>query len=158
MPELQAHDETIFLWSQTPNAELIAPDGTTSSASSELFTESIVSGSRGAQRLSVLAEPPPGSWLSLGYTVNIPEGAALATAIRVKGESGSADFRIRLMRTDGTMETVFMAEGVKAGEWQEVVLPMAAYWGQSVVVRLETAVSQPGIKTYWANPRLIIDR
>jgi hypothetical protein len=170
MPELQEHDETIFLWSQEPRAEIVPEDGEEAVGAAAGVSEMIITGPEGDQRLAFLTEPPESGqgWLSLVYVVSVPDQSELRLAMRkefgrLPGEDGMA-FRVRLMDQSGQTETLletFLTAGEAGTEevWQEVAIPLQPYWNQAVVLRLEVSAGKNALhdQGYWANPRFVID-
>ena len=154
MPELQAHDETIFLWSQAPRVEMVGQRVRTATSSSPAGINVIVTGPAAGRRLALPVQPPEGGeWLSLVYVVTVPEQSQLRFGLR---SSGRLAFRVRLLPAIGQPEILYETTLATAqGAWKEVVIPMAAYGGQPVVLRLETA-GQSDTWGYWANPRFVL--
>ena len=159
MPELQTSDGTVFLWSSTPRLDVVDGAGAVSDLATEAAQASFaVVKTNEMQRFAVQVTPTQETdgWLSLMYVLSeVPAGGDLRLAFR-SNAAGETPYRVRLIRPNA--EPVILAEGVFTPEqvWADVVAPLAAYGGQSVVVRLETAVSPPST-AYWANPRLTID-
>ncbi len=159
MPELQLSDETVFLWSNTPRLDVVDQAGqVVAMATTTAETGFAVVEAGGAYRFAVKAAPlaETDGWLSLMYIVpQVPAGSDLRLAFR-SDAPGATPFRVRLMRPNA--EPVTLAEGTFTPEqvWAEVAVPLTEFGGQSVVLRLETAVSPPHI-AYWANPRMTLD-
>ncbi|MCB8983110.1 MAG: hypothetical protein H6659_04755 [Ardenticatenaceae bacterium] len=159
MPELQTSSETVFIWSNDPRLDLVDEAGQVTSLATETAqTNFAIVKSGDGRRFAVQVTPDVETegWLSLMYIVpEIPAGSDLRLAFRSNVE-GETPFRVRLSRLDG--QAVTLAEGVftPEQEWAEVTVPLAAYGGESVIVRLETAVSPPHT-AYWANPRLTVN-
>ena len=92
-------------------------------------------------------------WLSLAYV--IPEVLADSTlhlSMRTDAAPG-APVRVRIVSAAGESITLF--DGTVTSEWLDLIEPVGEFTGQTVVVRLETAVA-PGGTVYWGNPRLVI--
>ncbi|MBK8984866.1 MAG: hypothetical protein IPM39_02105 [Chloroflexi bacterium] len=159
MPELQLSDETIFLWSNTPRLDVVDEAGqVVDLATAAAETSFAIVEAGGERRFTVKVAPvaETAGWLSVMYVVpQVPAGSDLRLAFR-SDAPGATPFRVRLIRANA--EVVTLAEGLFSPEqgWAEVMASLAGYGGESVVVRLETAVSSPHT-AYWANPRLAID-
>lgn len=135
MPELQQFAETIFLWAADDGSEV-----------------TVASGSNGNQ-LAISQTPTVGNWIATTYLVDVPEGAALHTA--VLAQPGIA-YRLSL-EDEQLFEQAPLPEGAPA-VWVEVALPLATFVGQEIEVRLEaTAVTETEALAYWANPRLVVE-
>lgn len=167
MPTLQAHDETVFLWSQTPEVKAFVPSGETAGEKAAYTADQVV-GPAHDRRLALLTHPPASdqSWLSLAYTVTVPHQSQLRFGLGVPADEatgeGDMTFRVRLSQQEGQEETIYqrtLASDLQAG-WLEATIPMDDYWGKQVVLRLEVVAAgdsngpQAG---YWANPRFVID-
>ncbi|HEX6384652.1 MAG TPA: hypothetical protein VF177_08290, partial [Anaerolineae bacterium] len=155
MPELQAHEQTFFLWSQAPRVEIIGPGGATISGESAASFDLTVVSTGDERRLALPTQPPQsqGNWLSLVYVVTVPEQSHLRFSLH---STGRMAFRVRLLPASGEAQTLYET-GLEPNDqgWTEVVIPMAAYGGQPVALRLETA-GDSSAWGYWANPRFVI--
>ncbi|MFQ5420192.1 MAG: hypothetical protein ACE5EY_07500, partial [Anaerolineae bacterium] len=145
MPDLQQHDQTIFLWSQTPAVERIdAPENAETPDPPTMK----VTASRDAARLTFSTDAPGAGWLSWAYTQTLPSQSQLAFTVR--GDNTS--FRVRLTDENGDTHTLY--ELAQAGnDWRDALIPLTQFWGQTVTIRLETA----GDSGTWANPRLVVN-
>lgn len=155
MPELQAHDQTIFLWSQAPRVESVGQRAEIITSNSPAGINVTVTGPPADRRLALPVQPPErDQWLSLAYVVTIPEQSQLRLGLR---SSGRLAFRVRLLPLAGPPEVLYeVTREPSQGKWTEVTIPMATYGGQPVVLRLETA-GQSDAWGYWANPRFVIE-
>lgn len=143
MPDLQDHDETIFLWAQTPVVTLIEADD---AVPPDPPTMRILT-SREQSRLAFAAEPPDTGWLSWSYQLEIPANGRLKFAIHGQ----DTQFRVRLITPDQTR--LLQETSRPNNEWQEAEIDLSDFASQTVEILLETAVN-PG---YWTNPRLVVD-
>lgn len=141
MPELQAHDTTIFLWRFPPIATLWRPDGTFSPLTS-YQTEEVV-GPAGDRRFAIVTPVRKDGLVSLEYVVVVPAGSQLTFALWGAGQ----------VQIEEEMALV----GSGRDNWQEFTVEMARYWGQQVTIRLQVPAGAEG-NSYWANPRFTIDK
>jgi hypothetical protein len=157
MPELQLADETIFLWSHTPRLDVVGESGETLEVATEKGEHGFAITGGGAEpRFAVKLAPTEeiDGWLSLAYVVTaVPENSSLQLGVRTDVEGGGP-VRVRLETAVG--ETITLFEGEATGEWLDLAEPMGEYAGQSVVIRLDTAVA-PGGAVYWGNPRFAVE-
>lgn len=170
MPELQAYDETIFLWSQTPRAEILSGTVPISETNPLPYRDIAIAGPPPDWRAAIPVQPPAdGQWLSLVYVTTIPDHSVLQFALHkdfgnLPGEDGLV-FRVRAQRPSGETDTLFETfitadEPGGEGSWLDVTIPLAAYWNEAVILRLETAAGadRQHDNGYWANPRIVIDQ
>ena len=157
MPELQQADETVFIWSQEPRLDIVAGDGETLETATNAGEQGFaVVGTEENRRFAVKLAPSAliDGWLSLVYEIpTVPVNSYLRLSMRTDVVPGTP-VRVRLDLASGESVTIF--EGTTTGEWLELTKPMAEYAGQTVRVRLETAVA-PGGTVYWGNPRFVVD-
>ncbi|MCA9935441.1 MAG: hypothetical protein H6662_02670 [Ardenticatenaceae bacterium] len=150
-PEWQAAPRTLFVWSHPQSVAWVDESGGETAV--EQTQHLSVAGPDDDRRLAVKMEPPQsGLWLSQAYTLSVPDGAVLATAVRATDHT-NIHFRLRLM-TENSAETLFDTT-ITAGDetWHEVQIQLAAY-AQPATFRLE--IQGDGIG-YWADPRLTIE-
>jgi hypothetical protein len=159
MPELQQHRRTYLLWRAPPVEEAVLLDGTRSPIPPEtVFYETlVVDEQRG--RLTTQVFPSPGEWLSLGYRIQVPQDASLEYA--TMGNPGQ-QFRVRLMREDGSMETLdqFVVPSGDQNAWREVAVPLTRHEGELVTIYFEASGAGGDLEdapAYWGNPRLVVD-
>ena len=155
MPELQAHDQTIFLWTEPAQQVWLDADGTEMVVPEPAATLPIVAAENGSQ-LAVKLLPANGRWLTHKVSLAIPENSVLETAVLpLPGLS----YRLRLQTADGEQQTVFEQTGGETQSWQPISVPLEQYAGSTLTVRFEVLGENlaEGSGAYWANPRLGID-
>lgn len=158
MPELQAHETTIFLWREALSITEQIIDNIATPLVDDSYAQDLVVGPPQEKHLAVRSSPQAGEWVSLGYSVFIPPESELA--MYILGQPGHT-FRLRVETEDGTVATLFR-QTLEAGSgdmWQAVQIPLTDYSGQTVIIRLEsTATSEAAAQAaFWGNPRLVID-
>lgn len=138
MPDLREYDRTIFLWAKNSTP---AP--------------AVVSAANGRQ-LALKLTPPPGEWDSLDYSLSIPTASSLKTAVLLQP---GINYRVQIQKAFSPPETVAEISAQSGDEtiWKAMTIPLEPYWGQTVTISLE-AMSSASQDTYYANPRLVIDR
>ncbi len=156
MPELQAADETLFIWSQESRLDVVNEGGETLEfETSKGQYDFAVMGADENRRFAIEVAPIEvvAGWLSLAYVIpEVPADSTLHLSMRTDAASG-APVRVRLDPVPGEPITLFDERATS--EWLEFTEPMDKFTGQTVVVRLETAVS-PGGTVYWGNPRFVM--
>jgi hypothetical protein len=164
MPELQEHAETIFIWNQVPQIELLLPDGGRRFVENDGLPPLVIAGPAGAQRLALFTPLPEEfqeGWFSLAYDAEIPAGSELRLAVRRPAAPGEVAYRVRVTGAGGQDELLFEQPGVwveTAAGWHDVILPLDAYWGQRVTLAFEVRDDSRVIGGgYWANMRFVID-
>jgi hypothetical protein len=157
MPELQMADGTVFIWSHTPRLDVVGEGGEALEIATDKGEHGFAITGDGAERRFAVKLVPTeevDGWLSLAYVVTaVPEHSVLQLGVSTDAEGGGP-VRVRLETVGGEAITLF--EGVAADEWLDLAEPMDEYAGESVVVRLETAVP-PGSTVFWANPRFVVE-
>jgi hypothetical protein len=166
MPELQEHEQTTFIWNQKPVREVVLPDGQRRSLESTGQTSLVIAGPAAEQRLALLTPLPPevgAGWLSLGYTLPVPDQSQLRLAIRRPAQPGEVAYRVRLTAANGRSRILFEEtweddETTAAGGWRDVILPLDAYWEQTVTLAFEVQDRARVIGGgYWSNMRFVVD-
>lgn len=155
MPELQAHDETIFLWAKPLVQEWIDADGVETAVPQPETTLPIVAAQNGSQ-LAIKMTPENGRWLAYGTTVVVPENSMLQTAVLPQP---GLHYRLRLIPAVGQEVTLFDSATGAPQNWQPVEVSLEAYTETAVTLRFEiwgNDVSED-VSGYWANPRLVVD-
>jgi hypothetical protein len=97
------------------------------------------------------------------YTVRVPEGAALRTAMAVAIEHPDADgvgMEIRIR--DGAKETTVLAEHVRAAAWKDHAVSLAVFAGREVTIEFRTDCGGPGANTVadhglWGDPHIEVE-
>jgi hypothetical protein len=157
MPELQAADETLFIWSQESRLDVVNEGGETLEFETSKGEYGFaVIGADENRRFAVELAPIEvvAGWLSLAYVIpEVPANSTLHLSMRTDAASGAL-VRVRLDPVPGDTITLFNERATS--EWLEFTEPMGDFVGQMVVVRLETAVP-PGGTVYWGNPRFVVD-
>lgn len=162
-PEFQTSDRSQLLWRETPTVFTFRnADTTQQEEEAAPYELPLVIGAEGDRRLAIEVIPPTTGedWLALAYTVTPPAGNSLRLGVhRAAGVDGRAQgemrFRVRLVA--GTEEEVAyeVALGAADGGWETAVIPLDAYTGQSLTIRLELAGTATGDDTgYWVNPMI----
>jgi hypothetical protein len=156
MPELQQSAETVFVWSQEPRLDIVTEAGETLEAATDAGEQGFaVVGTEENRRFAVKLAPTSlvDGWLSLAYKIPAtPAASDLRLSIRTDVVPG-APVRVRLDLDSDESVTIF--EGKATNDWLELTAPMREYAGQTMEVRLETAVP-PGGTVYWGNPRFVV--
>jgi hypothetical protein len=157
MPELQAADETVFIWSRNPRLDVVSDEGELLKIRTNKGEHSYATVDSGEERQFAVSLAPTEvveGWLTLTYLIpSVPAHSALHLSIRTDADSG-AFARVRLDSVLSASYTVF-DEKVN-NDWVEVEASMNDFPGRMMLVRLETAVA-PGGTVYWGNPRLVIE-
>jgi len=155
MPELQEHDETIFLWAQQSRRNWIEADGEETAVPDPDNSLPIVEAQNGSQ-LAIKMTPQNGRWLSHSVIATIPLNGELHTAILPRS---GLRYRLRLRTLEGEEVVLLDTNEGPVENWQPVTFPMEAYAGTAVTLRFEiwgNDVSED-VSGYWANPRLVVD-
>ncbi|MCB8942674.1 MAG: hypothetical protein H6658_02745 [Ardenticatenaceae bacterium] len=151
MPELQEHEETVFLWAEDGRLEQISPHNETTQTPDNAPTLA-VAGPADDLRVSVL--PPEletaDTWNSLIYPVTVPTDSQLQFSLFAT--AADAAFRVRILGMGSEWETVLETAVPTPNQWTDITIPLRDYGGQSVIIRLES--TKDGI---WGNPRLTRD-
>ncbi len=158
MPELQDYGLTRFIWSQGPEQLLWLHEDTNNRLDSSEFMGDQVIGPVDDKRLAFSLNSKASGWVSVRYDDQILFGSSLAFAIM--GEPGQS-FRL-ILRQDSELDDIlfeYTISPAEQGGWQEFLLPVENYWGQSVSLLFETDSGgteklEPG---YWSNPRFVMD-
>ncbi len=157
MPELQDTAETIFLWSQESRLDVVNDNGDVLEIETDRGKHDFAVLGEEQRRFAVSLAPVEvvDGWLSLTYVVpEVPVDSRLRLAVRTNAASGTPA-RVRLDPVPGDAFTIF--DGTATNDWLEISERMAEFAGETVVVRLETAVP-PGGTVYWANPRFVTNQ
>ena len=149
MPELQQHDETIFLWARPSHQEWIAEDGTETAVPNPDNTLPVVKAPNGTH-LSLQMTPENGRWLSHTVVMTVPTDSELHTAVL---NQSNLRYRLRLITAGGEEVILFDEVGNGTNRWQPIIAPLMAYGETAVMLRFE--VWGDGVPVYWANPRLV---
>ena len=151
MPELQEHEETLFLWAQDGRLEQLTPQSQ-AVQSPDANLDPIVAGPENDLRVSII--PPPlettNTWNSLIYPATIPANSQLQFSLFAT--ETDAAFRVRLLGSGSEWETLLETAVPTPNQWTDVTVPLRDYWEQLVIIRLES--TKDGI---WGNPRLAVD-
>ncbi|MFZ1400683.1 MAG: hypothetical protein WAS33_27525 [Candidatus Promineifilaceae bacterium] len=156
MPELQQHDETIFLWAQ-PTQQVWLDEFDTEIINPNPAAELPIVTAENGRSLSLKLMPANGRWLSNKVQLEIPQNSVLETAVLPQP---GVQYRLRLLTSSGDEQLLFeYAGGEESLQWQPVSVPLTAFAGSTVTLRFE--VMGENLPTtsaaYWANPRLGID-
>ena len=158
MPELQEYHFTQFVWGQEPSQLLWLHENEIASLEASSFKSDQVIGPTSDKRLAFGLIYKASGWVSIQYDDRIPFGSYLAFAIM--GEPGQS-FRL-ILRRDNELEDILFEHTVSRAEqegWQDFLLPVDDYWGQSVSLLFETNSNgreDPG-PGYWSNPRFVME-
>ena len=154
MPELQQHDQTIFLWAKPLVQFWLEADGQETAVPQPETTLPVVEAQNGRQ-LAVKMTPENGRWLVYSTTVVVPENSMLQTAVLPQP---GLRYRLRLIPVSGDEVTLFDSATGELQNWQPVEIPLDSYGETPVTLRFE--VQGDGlaeeISGYWANPRLAV--
>ncbi|MBK8906230.1 MAG: glycosyltransferase family 39 protein [Anaerolineaceae bacterium] len=155
MPELQQHDETIFLWAQPSQRVWVAEDGAETAVPDPDTSLPIVEAQNGSE-LAIKMTPQNGRWLSHHIIATIPPNSELHTAILPRP---GLRYRLRLRTPEGEEMTLLDTSEGKAESWQPVTVPLEAYAGTAVTLSFEIwrEDAAEDVSGYWANPRLVVD-
>ena len=155
MPELQAHDETIFLWAKPLVQEWISEDGAETAVPQPQTTIPIVDAQNGSQ-LAIKMTPENGRWLSYSTTLTLPENSALQTAVLPQP---GLRYRLRLIPAVGSEVILFDSDSGEAKNWQPLEIPLEVYGETAVTIRFEVLAENAAedMVGYWGNPRLAVD-
>ncbi len=155
MPELQEHDQTIFLWAKPLVQEWIE-DGVATAVPQPETTLPIVEAPNGRQ-LAVKMTPENGRWLSYSTTVAVPENSMLQTAVLPQP---GLRYRLRLRTFNGDEVTLFDTASEESEKWEAVTIPLDSYAGTAVTIFFQVWTEKTvenETSGYWANPRLIVN-
>lgn len=151
MPELQAHEETLFLWAQNGQLEQITPSHQINQLPDANLSP-VVAGPENDLRVSIVPTSTETAdiWNSIIYPISIPTNSQLQFSLFA--QDTETTFRIRI-GSDGSEEELLSATSLPTlKQWADFTIPLRDYWGQSVEIRLES--TKDG---FWGNPRLVID-
>jgi hypothetical protein len=166
MPELQEHEQTIFIWNQEPVREVVWPDGQRRSLESTGRPSLVIAGPADERRLALLTPLAPEvreGWLSLGYTLPVPDQSQLRLAVRRPAQPGKVAYRVWLTAANGRSQILFEEtweddESTAAAGWRHGVVPLDAYWEQTVTLAFEVQDNDRLIGGgYWANLSFVVD-
>ena len=155
MPELQQHDETIFLWAQSSQRLWLREDGLETAVPDPDNSLPVVQAANGNQ-LSLKMTPENGRWLSHSITIDIPANSELHTAVLTQP---NVRYRLRLITSSGG-EVILLDEPSGGGQnWQSYAIPLEAHGGTAVTLRFEVwnDGTAEDVSGYWGNPRLVMD-
>jgi hypothetical protein len=150
MPELQAHEETVFVWAGDGRIEQLNPQNQTSQPLDDKL-EPILAGPPDDLRLSIVppdTDATAGTWTSLVYLLTVPQDSQLQFSLHTKD---AAEFRVRVLGDDSEWKTLWETAVTTPNQWTDITIPMDNYWGQAIVIRLETIGN--GL---WGNPRFTV--
>ncbi|MAT97099.1 MAG: hypothetical protein CL608_08155 [Anaerolineaceae bacterium] len=155
MPELQEHDETIFLWAQQSRRFWIEANGEETAVPDPDTSLPIVETQNGSQ-LAIKMTPQNGRWLSHRVLPTIPPNSELHTAILPRS---GLRYRLRLHTLEGEEVTLLETGEGEVEKWQPVVITLEEYAGTAVTLRFEIwgEGAAEDVSGYWANPRLVVD-
>jgi hypothetical protein len=155
MPELQQHDETIFLWAQQSRRAWLEEDGKETAVPNSDTSLPIVEAQNGRQ-LAIKMTPQNGRWLSHSVITTIPPNSELHTAILPRP---GLRYRLRLRTLEGEEIVLLDMNEGQVESWQPVVISLEAYAGTGVTLRFEIWGENvtEDVSGYWANPRLVVD-
>ncbi len=155
MPELQQHDQTIFLWAKPLVQFWLEADGQETAVPQPETTLPVVEAQNGRQ-LAVKMTPENGRWLVYSTTVVVPENSMLQTAVLPQP---GLRYRLRLIPLSGDVVTLFDSATGEANNWQPVELPLEMYGETAVTLRFEVMGENAtaDVVGYWGNPRLAVD-
>jgi hypothetical protein len=170
MPELQAQEQTVFIWESNPLLEIVNSTGQATPLPESNYHLYQVAGPAGYRRFASFLHPPvpEEGWASLAYSVSVPENGSLQFGIRRENgglaEEDGMIFRVRAIDAGGNSQTLF-EQFVDSNDhgpdnpWTDVSIPMSDYWGKTIELRFETGSGGNIIHDhgYWANPRFTID-
>lgn len=154
MPELQQHDETIFLWAKPFSQFWLEADGQETAVPQPKLTIPIVAAQNGSQ-LAIKMTPPNGRWLSYSTTFTVPENSELQTAVLHRP---GIHYRLRLILLNGKTVTLFASNTGTAQTWDSVKISLEAYEAMPVTLRFEVLGNNAAknASAYWGNPRLTL--
>jgi hypothetical protein len=155
MPELQQHDETIFLWAQRVQQVWLDASGRETILPDPEATLPILASPSGSQLVLKLT-PTNGRWLSHKISLELPESSVLETAVLPQP---GLHYRVRLQTNSGGAQILYETTGDESPDWQRISVPLHASSGSTVTLRLEVFGENLGENSaaYWANPRVGID-
>ncbi len=153
MPELQEHDETLFLWALQSRRVWLEPDGQETAVPDPDTTLPIVEAQNGS-RLAIKMTPQNGRWLSHSVMATIPPNGELHTAVLPRP---GLRYRLRLRTLEGEETTLLDTSEGKLELWQPIAISLDAYAGTAVTLRFEIwgEGAAEDVSGYWANPRLV---
>ncbi len=164
MPELQEYEKTIFVWQETPTAEIMRADNTTIPLDLGAYQLNQIVGSSGQERFGFFIHPPApeDGWASLSYTTAVPNNSDLMFGIRkewgsVSGEDGMT-FRVNIVDNMGVTQTIYHESlDTITEDWLVPRIPMDKYWQQTITVQFQVHANNNLLHDhgYWANPRFI---
>lgn len=154
MPELQQHDQTIFLWAKPFTQFWLEADGQETAVPQPETTLPVVEAPNGRQ-LALKMTPENGRWLVYSTTVAVPENSMLQTAVLPQP---GMRYRLRLVPLSGDEVILFDSATGELQNWQPVEIPLDSYGETPVTLRFEVQGDGRAeeISGYWANPRLAV--
>ncbi|MCA9916852.1 MAG: hypothetical protein KC445_02825 [Anaerolineales bacterium] len=156
MPELQQHNQTIFLWAK-PSQQVWLDEFDTETTIPHPEAELPIVAAENGNQLALKLTPANGRWLSHKVQLEIPEDSVLETAVLPQA---GIQYRLRLLTNNGEEHLLFASLGdTQTRSWQPVSAALSAFAGQTVTLRFEVFGENlaEGSTAYWANPRLGID-
>ncbi len=150
MPELQQHQQTIFLWKDEgylvygENIEFI------DASEERVAINPYFTITNETMKLVLKATPPEREWAKLSYLSTVPYNSQLRFSVYSK--TPNINLQLRLLDTQGSEEVVWETAVSTANEWSEVTIPMKAYWNQPLSFHFESDG-----EVLWGNPRFVID-
>ncbi|MFW5941979.1 MAG: hypothetical protein ACOCXI_09270 [Chloroflexota bacterium] len=160
MPELQESEETVLAWDREPLAQRRWDEQRVEPLAQEAFVAGATAGPPHDRRLALALEAGGDGWRSLAYERTVPDDARLRFSILLEGE-GKTNFRLRLQPENSEPVTLFEAQRAPADfqqGWEQIALPVEAYWGERVTLFWEVMAGEDTepATAYWANPRFVI--
>ncbi len=157
MPDLQEHEETIFLWAKT-YTDLLLKEGDDPQLLPEngsIKWQVVNDGLRRQLAMPMTLPDDPNQWVARQFATTVPPNSSLQTAVLPQP---NLTYRIRIIGSDGATETIFLLSDSEGKNWQETAVPLDNYWGETVIISLEVrGEGEEDTAVYWANPRLVID-
>jgi hypothetical protein len=88
------------------------------------------------------------------YTVTPPENSELNTAVL---RQPGLTYQIRIV--NGDQESFIDIDTEQQEGWEEISVPLQAYWNRPITIYLGAMVTETATDTaaYWANPRLVVN-
>jgi hypothetical protein len=80
--------------------------------------------------------------------LTVPQDSQLQFSLHTKD---AAEFRVRVLGDDTEWKTLWETAVTTPNQWTDITIPMDNYWGQAIVIRLETIGN--GL---WGNPRFTV--
>ena len=151
MPELQEHEETIFLWAGNGRLEQISNQNLITQTPNANLSP-IVTGTTNDLRVSIV---PPAletadTWNSIIYPITVPANSQLQFSLFTP--NAETAFRVRVLGRGSEWDTIWETAVVTPNQWTDTTVPLRDYWDQSVIIRLES--THDGL---WGNPRFTIN-